>query len=104
MIITRKNIKEVLISFSYTFVLKYHSITLCWIHNIEIRFPYDSLFYQLEKITHTFKSFALIDTIIVLKDIKAAPNAGLNKIPRENNTPAANGIAIILYPVAHQRF
>jgi hypothetical protein len=46
----------------------------------------------------------LIAAMTVLSDINTAPTAGLNRIPIELNTPAAKGIAIILYPVAHMRF
>lgn len=41
----------------------------------------------------TFKNFALIDTMTVLKDISTAPIAGLSNIPYLYRTPAANGIA-----------
>ena len=40
----------------------------------------------------------------VLIDIKMAPTAGLNVKPIGARTPAANGIAIKLYPAPHQRF
>lgn len=58
-----------------------------------------SLFY--------FKSFrrscAFRATKMVLKLIKTAPIAGLST-NCGYNTPAANGMAKTLYPVAHQRF
>lgn len=41
---------------------------------------------------------------MVLTDINTAPNAGLKTIPAEYNTPAAKGMAIILYAVAQIRF
>ena len=41
----------------------------------------------------TLKNLAFIATITVLKDIRAAPTAGLKIIPNGNKTPAANGIA-----------
>ena len=43
-------------------------------------------------------------TITVLTDMRAAPIAGLKIIPRGNKTPAANGIAKALYPVAQPKF
>ena len=43
-------------------------------------------------------------TTTVLTVIKTAPAAGLNKMPSLYNTPAANGNAITLYPVAQIRF
>src|SRR5690625_5568146 len=55
-------------------------------------------------IVYAFNNFALIATIIVLKLIKTAPTAGLKIIPIGAKIPAANGIAKILYPVAHHKF
>ncbi len=64
----------------------------------------DYRYYQSIICLDTFKNLAFIATIIVLKDINAAPIAGLKIIPNGKSTPAANGIATILYPVAHPRF
>lgn len=47
---------------------------------------------------------ALIATMIVLNDISTAPMAGLSTTPSFSSTPAANGMATMLYPAAHQRF
>ena len=52
----------------------------------------------------TFNMLALMATTIVLTVINTAPAAGLNNIPILYNTPAANGNATTLYPVAHARF
>ena len=51
-----------------------------------------------------FKSTALNATMTVETDINAAANAGCKIIPFEANTPAANGKAMTLYPVAQKRF
>ncbi len=40
----------------------------------------------------------------VLSDMNSAPTAGDSKIPTGARTPAANGGATKLYPVAHTRF
>src|SRR5699024_8066629 len=53
---------------------------------------------------YALNNFALIATIIVLRLIKTAPTAGLRIIPIGAKTPAANGIAKILYPEAHHKF
>lgn len=42
--------------------------------------------------------------MIVLKLIKMAPTAGLKMIPQGAKTPAAKGMAKMLYPVAHIKF
>src|SRR5699024_8563644 len=55
-------------------------------------------------IAYASHNFTLIDTIIVLKLIKTAPTAGLKTIPIGAKTPAANGMAKMLYPVAHHKF
>lgn len=52
----------------------------------------------------TFSILAFIATITVLNVINTAPAAGFNKTPSLYNTPAANGIATTLYPVAQIRF
>lgn len=44
----------------------------------------------------TFRNRALIATTTVLSDISTAPTAGLNTIPAQAKTPAANGIATML--------
>src|SRR5215207_9248262 len=49
-------------------------------------------------------SWALIATITVLSDMRTAPTAGDSRIPWLASTPAASGMAITLYPAAHQRF
>jgi hypothetical protein len=49
-------------------------------------------------------NWALSATMIVLKDISSAPTAGESRIPQFANTPAANGMATMLYPAAHHRF
>lgn len=54
--------------------------------------------------THALNNLALIATIMVLKLMKTAPIAGLITIPQGAKTPAANGIAKMLYPVAHHKF
>ena len=41
---------------------------------------------------------------MVLSDMKIAPKAGLITIPCLYKMPAANGSAIMLYPVAQARF
>ncbi len=46
----------------------------------------------------------MIDTMTVEADISTAPQAGLSTMPAEESTPAASGIATMLYPAAHQRF
>lgn len=51
-----------------------------------------------------FSNPAFIATITVLRLMSTAPAAGLSSIPDLYNTPAANGSAIILYPVAQARF
>src|SRR5699024_11764378 len=53
---------------------------------------------------HAFNNFAFIATTIVLKLINTAPTAGLNTMPTGAKTPAASGIAKMLYPAAHHRF
>src|SRR5699024_4667790 len=60
--------------------------------------------FSLSQTLYAFNNFALMATIIVLKLIKIAPTAGLKIIPIGANTPAANGIATILYPDAHHKF
>ena len=52
----------------------------------------------------TFNILALIATITVLTVINTAPAAGLNRIPNLYKTPAANGSATTLYPVAQIKF
>ena len=47
---------------------------------------------------------ALIATTTVLTLMSTAPIAGLNMIPALYKTPAANGRAMTLYPVAQARF
>ena len=47
---------------------------------------------------------AFTATIVVLADIKTAPTAGCRTMPQGASTPAARGIATMLYPAAHQRF
>ena len=49
-------------------------------------------------------SCALIATMTVLADMRTAANAGGSRMPCLARTPAANGIATMLYPAAHQRF
>ena len=49
-------------------------------------------------------SWALTATTTVLSDISTAPTAGESTIPLEASTPAASGMAMTLYPEAHQRF
>ena len=49
-------------------------------------------------------SCALMATMTVLADIRTAANAGGSRIPCDASTPAASGIATMLYPAAHQRF
>ena len=51
-----------------------------------------------------FKSCAFIATIIVLKLINTAPTAGPRTNPLLYKTPAANGMAKLLYAVAQTRF
>ncbi len=50
------------------------------------------------------KSTAFTATITVESDMRTAPIAGLNTIPQATATPAASGMATILYPVAQKRF
>ena len=52
----------------------------------------------------TDRKFAFIATITVLSDVSAAPSAGVISIPCGYSTPAANGIANMLYPVAQNKF
>src|SRR6185312_9808768 len=47
---------------------------------------------------------ALMATTIVLSDISTAPAAGDSTTPIGASTPAASGMATMLYPAAHQRF
>ncbi len=47
---------------------------------------------------------ALRATMTVLSDIRAAPTAGLRRIPARYSTPAASGMVMALYPVAHSKF
>lgn len=47
---------------------------------------------------------ALIATTIVLMDISNAPTAGESRIPQLTSTPAASGMATMLYPAAHHKF
>ena len=47
---------------------------------------------------------ALTATMTVLNDIKMAPMAGLKTMPTGARIPAANGMAMMLYPAAHHRF
>ena len=49
-------------------------------------------------------SCALMATMIVLSDISTAPTAGLSTTPCRCSTPAASGMATMLYPAAHHRF
>ena len=49
-------------------------------------------------------SRAFTAQMTVLADISTAPTAGPSTMPQWANTPAAAGIAITLYPVAHTRF
>lgn len=55
-------------------------------------------------ISNRCSNCALIATMIVLKLIKMAPTAGLKMIPQGAKTPAAKGMAKMLYPVAHIKF
>ncbi len=50
------------------------------------------------------RSWALIATTTVLADISTAPTAGVRKTPHAASTPAARGMATMLYPAAHHRF
>jgi hypothetical protein len=50
------------------------------------------------------QDWALIATMIVLRDINSAPTAGVSRIPIGARMPAAKGKATTLYPVAHKRF
>jgi len=50
------------------------------------------------------KSWALMATITVLRDMRSAPTAGDRTTPTGARTPAARGKATMLYPAAHQRF
>src|SRR5688500_16626712 len=50
------------------------------------------------------RSCALIATMMVLNDMSTAPRAGCSRIPHPANTPAARGMATMLYPAAHHRF
>ena len=43
-------------------------------------------------------------TTIVLTDMSTAPNAAGSTMPQGARTPAARGIAKMLYPAAHHRF
>jgi hypothetical protein len=47
---------------------------------------------------------ALSATMIVLADMSTAPAAGDKTNPQCDNTPAARGMAMTLYPAAHHRF
>lgn len=47
---------------------------------------------------------ALMATTTVEKLIRTAPTAGLSTMPHGARTPAARGIAMMLWPVAHYRF
>jgi ubiquinone/menaquinone biosynthesis C-methylase UbiE len=49
-------------------------------------------------------SCALMATTTVLADMRTAPTAGCSTMPWPASTPAASGIAKMLYPAAHQRF
>jgi len=76
-----------------------------WDKNLNVKKAMDLSIIQITYSPfYTFKSFALIATIIVLKLIKIAPTAGMSMIPIGANTPAANGIAAMLYPAAHHKF
>lgn len=48
--------------------------------------------------------WAFSATMIVLTDIRTAPNAGDSVMPHGASTPAASGMATTLYPAAHHRF
>ena len=50
------------------------------------------------------RSWALIATTTVLADIRTAPTAGVRRTPHAASTPAARGMATMLYPAAHHRF
>jgi len=49
-------------------------------------------------------SCAFAATTIVLSDISTAPTAAGSTMPQGARTPAASGIAKMLYPAAHHRF
>ena len=49
-------------------------------------------------------SCAFSATMIVLADMSTAPAAGDMTSPQWDKTPAARGMAMTLYPAAHQRF
>jgi hypothetical protein len=49
-------------------------------------------------------SWAFSATMIVLADMSTAPAAGDMTSPQRDRTPAARGMAMTLYPAAHQRF
>src|SRR5690625_1956749 len=65
---------------------------------------YTNIISSPGKYYYALNNFALIATIIVLKLIKTAPTAGLKIIPIGAKIPAANGMAKMLYPVAHHKF
>jgi hypothetical protein len=66
-------------------------------YSIEVASEIDGDLYILSK-------RALMATITVLALIRAAPMAGLRRIPYVARTPAASGMANALYPVAQSRF
>src|SRR5215216_1685381 len=68
-----------------------------------------SLFCNVNYVSETYRltlrnNCALIATTIVLTDISNAPTAGESRIPQLAKTPAANGMATMLYPAAHHKF
>lgn len=63
---------------------------------------FNKLFFH--SIYFTLSILAFIATTTVLALIKTAPAAGLSSIPALYKTPAANGSATMLYPVAQARF
>lgn len=50
------------------------------------------------------KNRELTATMMVLADINTAPMAGVKMIPYADRTPAARGMAKILYPAPQARF
>ena len=72
-----------------------------------------SKYHHQQYSSHTFISFyisprlnswAFKATMTVLRDMNNAPTAGESRIPNGASTPAANGRATRLYPVAQIRF
>src|SRR5699024_11586514 len=85
-------------------VLKLQSFLISSFYSLRLPKPGYIIALSLEWLFYAFKSLALIATISVLKLINTAPTAGLNTIPIGAKTPAASGIAKMLYPAAHHRF